>query len=61
MEVPSISDHAVGKVQLGKRPVLSALLTTEKNYLVQWTHRHVCGQTQGQVTEMVRKILDKDG
>ena len=61
----TLSDHALGKVTLGKKPGPSPVLTPEEEkYLAQWTidmYEIGYGQTRQQVTEMVKKILDKDG
>ena len=61
----TLSDHALGKVELGKKPGPPPILTPEEEkYLVQWTidmYEIGYGQTRRQVTEMVKKILDKDG
>lgn len=61
----TLSDHALGKVVLGKKPGPSPVLSPEEErYLSQWTidmYEIGYGQTRQQVTEMVKKILDKDG
>ena len=61
----TLSDHVLGKVELGKKPGPPPVLTPEEEkYLVQWTidmyEIEYC-QTGRQVTEMIKKILDKDG
>ena len=60
----TLSDHVLGKVELGKKPGPPPVLTPEEEkYLVQWTidmYEIGYGQTQRQVTKMVKKILDKD-
>ena len=60
----TLSDHALGKVTLGKKPGPSPVLTAEEEkYLAQWTidmYEIGYGLTR-QVNEMVKKILDKDG
>jgi hypothetical protein len=61
----TLSDHVLGKVELGKKPGPPPVLTPEEEkYLIQWTidmYEIGYGQMRRQVTEMVKKILDKDG
>ena len=55
----TLSDHVLGKVELSKKPGPHPVLTPEEEkYLVQWTidtYEVGYGQTQRQVTEMVKK------
>ena len=57
--VPALADHALGKVELGKRPGPSPVLTAEEEkYSVQWTidmHEIGYSQTGSQVTKWSRK------
>ena len=61
----TLNDYITGKSVIGCKPGPSSVLTTEEeSKLVQWAFEMAeigYGQTKRQVSEMVKKFLDKDG
>ena len=58
----TLNDYTTGKVEIGRPPPV--LKKDEEQYLVQWAiemNKIGYGQTRRQISEMVKKIMDKGG